>query len=101
MIKQSTEIFIKWLNNLSNNVREEVDTYINRVLAGNTSSCYPIREGVHEIKINYQKGYRVYFTMLKNGDILLLLAGGNKKRQQNDVELAIRIKRYLKESGQI
>jgi len=63
--------------------------------------CYPIREGVHEIKINYQKGYRIYFVTLRNGDILLLLAGGHKKGQQDDVELTLRIKKYLKESGQI
>ncbi|MDR3243570.1 MAG: type II toxin-antitoxin system RelE/ParE family toxin [Elusimicrobiota bacterium] len=101
MYRQQTEVFKEWFEELSNNIREEVDKYIGRVLSGNFSNCKPIREGVHEIRINYQKGYRVYFTTLQNGVILLLLAGGNKKRQQQDAELAVKIKDYLKRSRKI
>jgi len=101
MYRQQTEAFKEWFEGLSNNIREEVDKYIGRVLSDNFSNCKPIREGAHEIKIDYQKGYRVYFMTLQNGTTLLLLAGGNKKRQQHDAELAIKIKDYLKRSRKI
>lgn len=71
-----------------------ISTYVNRVADGNMSNCDTVGKGVHEIKIDYQKGYRVYFTNI-NGQIILLLLGGYKKRQQQDIQKAIQIKKFL------
>ena len=79
--------------------------YIGRVLAGNTSNCQSVGEGISELRINFQKGYRIYYTVLKNNEILLLLAGGtkggNEKQQNKDIALAKEIKNYLKQQGVI
>lgn len=39
--------------------------------------CKPVGNGIKELKINYAKGYRVYFKE-KNGKIIILLIGGEK-----------------------
>jgi putative addiction module killer protein len=47
------------------------------------------REGSRsECKINFGPGYRVYFG--KDGEeIVILLGGGTKQRQQNDIQVAL------------
>lgn len=55
----------------------------------------PVGDGIRELKINYAKGYRVYFKEI-DGKILILLFGGDKSTQQKDIEKAKRIyKLYL------
>jgi len=39
------------------------------------------------LKINYAKGYRVYFKE-KDGKIIVLLIGGEKSSQQKDIKKA-------------
>ena len=42
------------------------------------------------MKIDYGPGYRVYFTR-RGAELVLLLAGGDKATQQQDIEAAIRL----------
>jgi hypothetical protein len=50
--------------------------------------CQKRWAGVYECKINFGPGYRVYFG--KEGEqIVILLGGGTKQRQQNDIKLAL------------
>jgi len=54
---------------------------------GNTSHAKSVGAGVFELKVNFGPGYRVYFG--KDGhEIVILLGGGTKKRQQRDIEAA-------------
>lgn len=46
--------------------------------------CKPVGGGIRELKINYAKGYRVYFKE-KNGKIVILLIGGDKSTQERDI----------------
>ena len=63
-------------------------TALYRIGLGNFSNVQGVRAGVFECKINLGPGYRVYFG--KDGDqIVILLGGGTKQRQQNDVSLAL------------
>jgi putative addiction module killer protein len=97
-IKQSI-VFEKWFLNLDINIQIKINDYIDRVTQGNTSNCKSVGKGVREIRINYQKGYRVYYTILRNNTILLLLVGGDKVRQQKDIDHALAMKIYMKEEG--
>jgi putative addiction module killer protein len=55
----------------------------------------PVGDGISELKINYAKGYRVYFKE-KDGKIIILLIGGDKSTQQKDIEKAKEIWNKLK-----
>jgi putative addiction module killer protein len=88
----------------SNVLRDSAAEYIDRVLDGNTSNCKPAGEGISELRIDFQKGYRVFYTMSK-GAIVILLAGsdksGNQKKQTKDIALAKKLKNYLKAKGEL
>ena len=54
----------------------------------------PVGDGISEMKINFSKGYRVYFKE-KDGKIIVLLIGGDKSTQQKDIEKAKEIWKKL------
>ncbi|GEP52783.1 addiction module antitoxin RelB [Flavobacterium noncentrifugens] len=57
--------------------------------------CKPVGNGISELKINYAKGYRIYFKE-NEGKIIILLIGGDKSSQQKDIEKAREIWDKLK-----
>ncbi len=80
------EPFQDWLRNLKDaQGRGIIRTRLNRIGAGNFSNCDPVGEGVHELKIDFGPGYRVYFGV--DGDSLILLYGGDKDTQQRDIKI--------------
>jgi putative addiction module killer protein len=98
--KKETEVFKEWIKDLKPQAKYVINTYINRLLDGNTSNCKSVGNGVSELKINYQKGYRVYFTIRKD-IIVILLSGGDKETQQTDIKTAKDIKELLEKRGLI
>ena len=55
--------------------------------AGNFGDAKPVGRGVVERRIDVGPGYRLYFG--RDGDeLVILLAGGTKQRQQRDIEAA-------------
>lgn len=57
--------------------------------------CEPVGDGIQELKINYAKGYRIYFKK-EDGKIIVLLIGGDKSSQKSDIEKAKEIWKLLK-----
>lgn len=57
-----------------------------------------VGNGIKELKIDYAKGYRVYFKEL-DGKIILLIIGGDKSSQQKDIEKAKYILKKYKNKG--
>ena len=79
--------FAKWFNRLSATAAARIVTAIVRMERGNFSNAKGVGGGVLECRIDFGPGYRVYFG--RDGDrVVILLGGGTKKRQQNDIETA-------------
>ena len=79
--------FADWFDGLNVQAALKVNTYLTRIENGNHSSVKSVGNGVHECRIDWGPGYRVYFGM--DGDTLvILLGGGTKKRQQKDIDAA-------------
>jgi putative addiction module killer protein len=57
--------------------------------AGNFGDHKPLSDGVWELRIDHGPGYRVYYAQA-NLRVLLLLVAGDKRRQQADIETAVR-----------
>jgi len=80
--------FREWRGKLNPEGRRKVTTALYRVGLGNFSNVRGVGAGVFECKINFGPGYRVYFG--KDGEqIVILLGGGTKQRQQNDISMAV------------
>lgn len=76
-----------WFDGLDVAAATKVTVALERIAAGNTSSMKSVGEGVSEYKIDFGPGYRIYFG--KDGDrFVILLGGGTKKRQNQDIENA-------------
>lgn len=89
--------FDKWLLGLRDRAaRARIEARIARMALGNPGDVKPVRNGIHEMRIDYGPGYRVYF--LQSGQtIIVLLAGGDKRTQDADINRAIEIARDWKE----
>jgi putative addiction module killer protein len=77
--------FALWRSCLNDVARAKVTVALRRLAYGNASNVKSVGEGVSELKIDFGPGYRVYFG--RDGlELVILLAGGSKKRQQRDIE---------------
>lgn len=92
---RKTETFAQWLDGLRDvRARARVQIRIERLAAGNAGDVEPVGEGVSELRIDYGSGYRVYFK--KHGrEVVILLAGGDKRTQSADIKTALRLARNL------
>jgi len=80
--------YADWFNSLNAPTAAKVAVALARLSQGNFSNVKSVGSGVHEYRINFGPGYRIYFG--KDGErLVLLLGGGTKKRQQRDVSGAI------------
>ncbi|WP_035204358.1 type II toxin-antitoxin system RelE/ParE family toxin [Isoalcanivorax pacificus] len=82
--------FQSWLDALKRKDRQaamRVLTRLNRLASGNPGDSKSVGAGVMELRIDYGPGYRVYYARAGN-QLVLLLSGGSKKRQQADIEQA-------------
>jgi putative addiction module killer protein len=59
-----------------------------RLAAGNFGDCKPLREGVWELRVDWGPGYRVYYALVEQSCVLLL-GGGDKRRQAADIRRAV------------
>jgi putative addiction module killer protein len=74
--------------------RARVQVRIERLAAGNPGDVQPVGEGVSELRIDYGPGYRVYFKKI-GSEVVILLAGGDKRTQAADIKIALRLARNL------
>jgi putative addiction module killer protein len=91
---KKTKFFSDWYEALTENVKNKIWQYIIRVSRGTFSTSKPVGEGVHEIRIDFQKGYRIYY-MTKGNEIIILLAGSVKDDQEKTIKIAKEIKNML------
>lgn len=67
---------------------------IDRASKGNLGDIEPVGEGISEMRIFIGQGYRLYFT-IRNREIIVLLCGGNKTTQQQDIKNAKELAKNL------
>jgi putative addiction module killer protein len=79
--------YADWFDRLNPHAAAKVTTALTRLAAGNFSNVKGVGSGVFEYRIDFGPGYRVYFG--KDGErLVILLGGGTKKRQQQDIGAA-------------
>ena len=80
--------FGTWLQKQGSEARARIQSRIDRIEVGNFGDHKSIGAGVFELRVHHGPGYRVYYG--RDGQLLvILLAGGTKNRQANDIKRAI------------
>ena len=85
--RKGTSPFGDWFDDLDAIAAAKITVALTRIERGNLSNVKAVGEGVSEYKIDFGPGYRIYFGM-DGGELVILLGGGTKKRQQRDIEEA-------------
>ncbi|MCC6484065.1 MAG: type II toxin-antitoxin system RelE/ParE family toxin [Armatimonadetes bacterium] len=87
--------FRKWLNRLDLRTRARIQARVLRFEQGNLGDVRPVGGGVSEARVDFGPGYRIYFGV-DGGMLVILLVGGDKSTQRNDISKA---KGYWAEYG--
>lgn len=93
----TTEVFDAWFESLKDRqTARRIQARIDRAEEGNFGDHKTVGEGVSEMRIHHGPGFRVYFTQ-HGMEIVILLAGGDKSSQTQDIATAHELARQLKE----
>ena len=91
------DVFGDWLARLADNHAKA--RRIDRLAVGNFGESRNLRSGVSELRIDWGPGYRVYYAMIDKACVLLL-CGGDKRKQSSDIRRAIEYLRDYRERTQ-
>ena len=95
---RKTDTFAKWLDGLRDiHARARILVRIERLALGNPGDAKPVGEGVSEMRIDDGPGYRVYFKKIGRM-VIILLAGGDKRTQDKNIQTAIRLSNNLQDN---
>lgn len=86
---EDRDVYQEWLECLADrHAKARVMTRVERLRSGNFGECRPLDSGVWELKIDWGPGYRVYYAQAGQR-LVLLLVGGDKRKQASDIKTAI------------
>jgi putative addiction module killer protein len=89
-VRQTNE-FRDWLRRLKDaNAVARIVARIRRMELGNLGDSKNLGGGLMELRVDYGPGYRVYF-MHRGASLVVLLCGGDKRRQQQDIKRALEL----------
>lgn len=95
LVKSS--LFDRWLTRLRDRrAKARIEARIRRMSLGNPGDVKALGGSVVEMRIDYGPGYRVYYTQ-RGTRVILLLCGGDKSTQTQDIALAKRLAQEFKE----
>jgi putative addiction module killer protein len=88
---RKTSVFRKWMRKLKDAIaKAHINRRIDRLSRGNPGDVEPIGEGCSEMRIDYGPGYRIYYKDTGR-EIVIILCGGDKSTQQEDIAKAKRL----------
>ena len=94
------DVFGDWLSRLADTqAKARILVRIDRLAVGNFGDTKQLRGGVSELRIDWGPGYRVYYALVGR-TCVLLLCGGDKRKQSTDIQRAIEYLRDYHERTQ-
>ena len=91
--------YARWFDGLDPRAAAKAATALVRMGQENFSNAKSVGGGVVECRIDFGPGYRIYFGRAED-ELVVLLGGGTKKRQQKDIEAARNLWREYKRRKQ-
>lgn len=93
------DAFGDWFDGLRDvPTQQRVSARIDRLAVGLFGDTKLLRDGVHELRIDAGPGYRIYYA-LSGRTVVLLLCGGTKRTQREDIARAISYWRDFREAS--
>lgn len=82
------EPFSEWVDDLSSKqAKSRILATLTKMQTGLFSDSKPVGEGVQEVRIHCECGYRIYYA--NNGpELVIILAGSDKKHQAREIKKA-------------
>jgi putative addiction module killer protein len=92
---RQTQEFSAWLRRLRDaNAAARIIGRIRRMEKGNPGDTRSVGQGILEMRIDYGPGYRIYY-LHRGAQIVILLCGGDKRTQQQDIKRALKLAETL------
>lgn len=92
----TTEVYDEWFTALRDTQgKARINARLRRVVLGNFGDVAPVGESVSELRFFFGSGYRIYF-MQHEGEIIVLLAGGDKSTQSKDIIKALELAKEIR-----
>jgi putative addiction module killer protein len=86
-----TSDFERWIASIRDRpTRARILTRVDRLSLGLFGDTKPVGGAVREMRLDFGPGYRIYFTH-RGGRVILLICGGDKSTQKNDIARARKI----------
>ncbi len=90
-----TKSFERWFASVvDSQSRGRINARIRRLSLGNPGDVRPVGSGVSEMRIDFGPGYRIYYVGKSESKVVLLL-GGEKHSQRNDIRRALQLAKNL------
>lgn len=86
--RSGRSLFREWFSELDAEAARRITAAVYRLGSGNFSNAKGVGGGIFESKVHFGPGYRIYFGK-DGGQIVILLGGGTKQRQQRDIAAAL------------
>lgn len=94
------EPFTDWFESIRDQrIQDRIQSRLDLIALGNLGDRKAVGAGVYELRLHFGAGYRVYYGEIGN-TIVLLLCGGDKSSQRQDILSAKTYWEQYKESQQ-
>ena len=81
--------YLEWFDRLDNSIKVRIEKRLSKLKQGNYGDYKPLQKSkLSEIRMDFGKGYRIYYYQLEN-TLILFVAGSDKKDQKKVRHLLI------------
>ncbi len=86
-----------WIRSIKDTqTKQRVQSRLDRIERGNMGDCKPVGDGIFEFRMDFGPGYRLYHAAAGT-TIIVLLLGGDKSTQGQDILLAQKLWKEYKD----
>jgi putative addiction module killer protein len=92
-----TDHFLEWLGGLKDlSTRIRLARRLDKARLGNLGDVKALTHGVYEMREKFGPGWRMYYVV-KGKTIIVMLGGGDKCSQANDIKAAKKLAKLLED----
>lgn len=92
-----TENFLEWFSSLKDlTTRIRLARRLDKARLGNLGDVKALTDGIYEMREKFGPGWRMYYV-IRGKTIIVMLGGGDKSSQSNDIKAAKKFAKLLED----